>query len=816
MEKRIELLAPGGSFDSARVAILAGADAVYCGLQRFNARQRAKNLTPEEFKELLLIAHRHNCKVYLTLNTLLFENEINEIFELLSDIRLWGVDAVIVQDWGLIGLLKEYFPSVKVHGSTQMTTHNTGQLKLLKKSGVSSVNLCRELSLPEIREVCAECEVYGIKAEVFVHGAYCIAFSGQCYMSGVMSGRSGNRGECMQPCRKTYLYDGGNKRSPILNLKDLSAFSRLPDLIEAGVDALKIEGRMRNFTYVYVVVSAWRRQIDRYFDTGVAAKDDPELHKVFNRSFTCGYLDGDIGAHMFADSSEDRSLLTLGRVKSYTADTRTLQLESKTDIKPGTEIRIYSKEFTFVCTGIIEYETGENSYRFRITDKLKRHISKGDIICRRALPEVYADIKKRIENLHTPKTKLTVTIHGKAGERLTAGFKTDKLSVLVHSDTLLTPAGKHPLTKDIILKKIKNAAGKWFETEKIDFSEFNDNLFLPLSDLTRMLRKAFDELNTGVNNIEEVRIRPFLGPENPPPSQTPPSVALLSDKIDELNQCGGPANKLLLELPVDMGNHIDYYCRLLNRHEGIIPWFPAILIGKRFSGAVQLLKKLNPPLLVTDNSGIGAVASEMGIGWIAGPLLNCTNSLALRTLHKYGGCSGAFISHELNRNRMKSIFAPSEDFSRWYTLFAPLLLMNTRQCIIRNCGYCRKKRFDDECLESCSRRKEILDDNKRSLFLVKRRGFYNQLYNGTHYFNPDIINDINPGNAVFLVDLRAIPSKTSLYVSKKEFVEKIEAAVIGDNAVRKTLPKLAGSTTAGQYFRGLKDAKRKKPTIIHE
>ena len=371
-EKKIELLAPGGDEHSVKAAILAGADAVYCGLPAFNARQRAENITPGKLEELVLIAHQHGCRIFVTLNTLIVEEEIDEVLRLLTLTAAMGIDAVIVQDAGLLYLIREYFPSLEVHASTQMTTHNTGQLDLLSGFGVSQANLCRELALPEIQLLCSHGRTIGLKSEVFIHGAYCISFSGQCYMSSAMSGRSGNRGACVQPCRRIYRYGSSlrSKGTPF-NLKDNSAFSRCGKLITAGMSSLKIEGRIKNYKYVFAAVSAWRRQLEMYFRSGMVSADDNALGSVFNRSFTSGYLDGEISPSMFSDSSRDRSLVPVSAIRSYTADTGVLTLVEEALVDPDTPVLVYGPGFTFICTGFCRKRTGRFEYQFTISHKLK-------------------------------------------------------------------------------------------------------------------------------------------------------------------------------------------------------------------------------------------------------------------------------------------------------------------------------------------------------------------------------------------------------------------------------------------------------------
>ena len=243
MKRQIELLAPGGNIDSIKAAIAAGADAIYCGLNKFNARNRATNINFEELMGVLSLAHRNNCKVFLTLNIIITGSEIPALIRLLNKLVNTSIDGVIIQDFGLFYLLSKYFKGLEIHASTQLNTHNEGQIKFLSKLSADRVILSRELNLDEIKALALAGHKNNIQTEVFVHGSYCISFSGLCYMSSVHGGNSGNRGRCSQPCRDSYLTTPEGKDFP-LNLKDNSAYSDLRELSDAGVDSVKIEGRV--------------------------------------------------------------------------------------------------------------------------------------------------------------------------------------------------------------------------------------------------------------------------------------------------------------------------------------------------------------------------------------------------------------------------------------------------------------------------------------------------------------------------------------------------------------------------------------------
>lgn len=304
---QFELLAPGGDLDSIKAAIAAGADAIYCGLDRFNARNRATNLTLDNLNGVLHLAHQHNCKIFLTLNVLILESEIPAIIRLLSQLKTTSIDGVIVQDLGLAYILKHHFPQLDVHASTQLNTHNEGQILFLNQLTASRVNLSRELNIDEIKHLAQFGRQHNVMMEVFVHGSYCIGFSGLCYISSARNGASGNRGRCSQPCREQYLPTKAGYNYP-LNMKDNSAFGDLEALANAGVYSLKVEGRIKKSHYVYTVVDNWRKQIDRLCDGVELSSDTRELYTVFNRDFSNAFLQGDFGKSMYIDNPRDHAV----------------------------------------------------------------------------------------------------------------------------------------------------------------------------------------------------------------------------------------------------------------------------------------------------------------------------------------------------------------------------------------------------------------------------------------------------------------------------------------------------------------------------
>lgn len=297
-DKLPELLAPAGDLEALYAAVEAGADAIYVGGKRFGARAFAKNFDDEELKRAVRYCHLHGVKLYVTVNTLIFDREIGELSDFAAFLYEIGVDAIIVADLGALKIIKERVPDLELHASTQMCVHSTEGAKTAAELGCSRVVLARELALSDIDEITADAPA---ETEVFLHGALCVCHSGQCLFSSLVGGRSGNRGECAQPCRLPY--NGG--RYP-LSLSDLSLADHIQELISSGTASLKIEGRMKSADYVYGVTRIYRRLLDE--GRNASAKEKAELARIFSRGgFTDGYFTGKYSGMTGVRTEEDKS-----------------------------------------------------------------------------------------------------------------------------------------------------------------------------------------------------------------------------------------------------------------------------------------------------------------------------------------------------------------------------------------------------------------------------------------------------------------------------------------------------------------------------
>ena len=291
MNKNIEILAPAGSFEAVSAAVRTGADAVYMGTDKFNARLRADNFSDEEIREAIRYCHAHGVKVHITMNTLVSDSELEDAMGVIKRVCQWGADVLILQDIGLASLVKKAVPSIERHASTQMSVQTLSGVKLLEKMGYSRVVLPRECTKAEIENIRKNTD---IEIEIFVHGAHCMSVSGQCYMSSMFGSRSGNRGVCAQPCRLPFKVDAGTGYD--LSLKDLSVVEHIKEIADMGVVSVNIEGRMKRPEYVAAAVSAVKNSLKGEQDSKMLS----DLRAVFSRSgFTDGYFTDNRGKDMF-------------------------------------------------------------------------------------------------------------------------------------------------------------------------------------------------------------------------------------------------------------------------------------------------------------------------------------------------------------------------------------------------------------------------------------------------------------------------------------------------------------------------------------
>lgn len=767
-KRKIELLAPGGDIDSIKAAISAGADAIYCGLNKFNARNRATNLDFDDLNGVLNLAHGHNCKIFLTLNIIMVERDIPPLISLLNRLVNTSIDGVIVQDLGLLYLLSEYFKDLKIHASTQLTTHNEGQILFLSKLNTAQVNLARELNIHEIKALALTGQNNKILTEVFVHGSYCISFSGICYMSSVLGGKSGNRGRCSQPCRDRYLTTPKGKNFP-LNLKDNSAYFDLREISDAGVGSLKIEGRIKKLDYVHTVVNAWKNQIRSFYNTNELNHDNSDLYKVFNRDFSNAYLKGDINKNMFIDNPRDNSIQHLSEVNHY------------------------------------------DTNHEMVMDQIKLYEEKD---------EITANVKKKIKQLSIAKSPLAIRISGKVDTPLKVSVKTRDSSFIVLSRSNLVTAGTdtpnrsgekqrrdvktgkttaRSLDYNIIYKKFKSLNNTEYFIEHLQLENLQSDLFIPFKELTSIKNRISFHLKGSKEVIDPIDV-PGLNKQRA--FNIKPELSLLISSRKDLHLCDETASHIFFELPSCPKNQYSEFMEFFLNNKNLIPWFPSILMGENYTAALSFLQKLQPKLLVTNNTGIAYEACNEGIPWIAGPYLNIVNSFSLLCLKEKFNCHGAFISNEISKNQIKIIKKP-DNFKLYYSVYHPVLLLTSRQCLLQPVIGCEKNSVDENCIQTCQKGSSITNLKKVSLSIEKSRGNYHCIYFHQNFLNPDIVTDLPDFFSDFFIDLRDIKTETQIESNKVQIIKLFENLLSGTPNSKNELKQMIHPSTNTQYIKGI-------------
>ncbi|PMG77982.1 peptidase U32 family protein [Vibrio lentus] len=751
MSRKIELLAPGGDVEAIKAAIVAGANAVYCGLDTFNARNRASNLSLDELNGVIRLAHEYGCEVFLTLNVVLLEHEIKSITKLLNQLVNTKLDGIIVQDLGLFDLVKKHFPSLDVHASTQLTTHNEGQIKFLSKIGATRVNLSRELNLPEIKMLTEVAHDHDVLTEVFVHGALCIAFSGQCYSSSVSVGNSGNRGRCSQACRDEYeITDAGNKFP--LNLKDNSAYYDLPELVDAKVDSLKVEGRIKGAHYVYTVVDTWRKQIDSFVESGLLIEDDSNLHKVFNRDFTNSFLKGNLTKDMFIDNPRDNSM-------NYAVDKAT---------KENNEISVV--QIQEVTSDLYEAKNALGS-----------------------------EMRDKIEFLDIRKTPVSLSFSAKLGQPFTVTVNTAKENFTVQSKSLLVAAGEKAIDQELLEKRFKAVKSAVHTLESYNYDNLDAGLIIPLKEVSNLRDEIDFVLNGSVDVIKHVDV-PVL-PQHPKVNEKPTMSMLIAD-VEDLHLCDVTEADVYFKLPESFKKRCNKYIDILAANPRLIPWFPAVLIGKDYDEAVRILEEIKPARIVTNNTGIAYKAYEMGIEWVAGPFMNTTNSHALVTLQEELNCAGAFISNEINKGQIRHIRRP-ENFKLFYSIYHPILMMTSRQCFFQRTVGCNKPSIEAGCMLKCEKATTITNVKGISFAVDKQKGGYPSIYNHEQFLNHDAVTDFSGLFDEFFIDLTNIGAGSKEVQDKVELIKHFQDLIDGVDGSQQNLEQLVEVRTNAQYVQGL-------------
>lgn len=512
IKRKPELLAPAGDAQALRAAVENGADAVYFGGKMFGARAYAGNFDRQEIKAALEYAHTRDVRVYITVNTLVDNREFGELTDYLFFLYREGVDALIIQDIGVAGLIKELLPDFPLHGSTQMTVHNAAGCSFLENLGVERAILAREVGLAELMSICQNSP---LDLEVFVHGAICFCYSGQCLLSSMIGGRSGNRGRCAQPCRLPYhLVDekeqevrGIPGKYP-LSPKDLMLLREIPDLIKAGVTSLKIEGRMKSAEYVATVVRIYREALDSAWDDPqnymVSSQDVQDLALVFNRGFTTGYFHGDPGRELIGYTKPNNRGLFLGRVEKVVKNR--ISIMTRLPLKVGDEIEFWTGDGHSSLTLEKIYVRGRSTEQVPSGSELEIsvpfHVKKGDRVFKTHDQQLVELARESISGVSRRRVPLNVRVVAHLGEPLLLeGRDEDGFHAIAQGEFLGERARKHELTADLLDEQIGRLGNTPFTLHDLE-CDIEAGVIFPISEINAVRRQLTVAL-------EKARLYPF-------------------------------------------------------------------------------------------------------------------------------------------------------------------------------------------------------------------------------------------------------------------------------------------------------------------
>ncbi|MCI0502106.1 MAG: U32 family peptidase [Fusobacteria bacterium] len=709
MIKHIELLAPAGGYDQLKAAVYSGADAIYFGGSRFSARSKANNFTVDEIIKARRLTNKYNVKMYCAINTLIKDDEIEDALNYIGFIYKIGIDAFIIQDLGLLKLVLEYFPDIEIHSSTQLSIQNSYGLKLLKNLGIKRAVIPREVSFKDIQSLAKE----GIELEMFVHGAICISFSGQCLMSSMIGGRSGNRGSCAQPCRLKYdLIDYNSKEkltecpSAILSPKDMMLIENMQELIDAGVTSFKIEGRMKTPEYVAAIVKYYREAIDKALNKEkfILTKDkNDEIAQVFSRDFTSEYLYGRSGKELMNANKPNHRGVLLGRIKSYNSGK--IEVLLKTNLDKGDKLSVWTTKegrVNFKADKILlnDREVTRGKIGDVVVLDSPKRVFEGDRIFKIESIHLKIEMEKQFKEKENDELiPLKISVKAKAGEQLLLVF-IDGLGnqTTVTSADRLELANKHPVTENSVKEQIRLGDTDYYLDSLIMDA---DPVMVPKSLLNNLRREAINNLMSYRQVTEYLKIKLEM-PKNirEDSENMVPRFTVKVENTDKLKEAL-KTKAQYISLPMfsfqSIGDSFDSIISYISQlssleKDKIILELPRIIREEdlfKVKEKILSAKKYINNYLVHTLDGVQLV-KELGAGNIhASSGLNIFNNYSYLFLKDKFGLKEFEYSKELNLSQLKVIAKGGQ-----LQIFGIIELMILEHCIIGTqlgIGRCKSK-----------------------------------------------------------------------------------------------------------------------------
>ena len=729
----IELLAPVGHREGLLAAVTNGADAIYVGGADFGARKEAA-FTNEELIEVIKFSHLHNVKVYVTVNTTIFDQELEALKEYIHFLYLNDVDAIIVQDIGVAHLVKQMYPDFELHFSTQMTLHNTKGVEFAKQFGADRVVVARENTLEEIK---AMKQAVDIDLEVFVHGALCVCYSGQCLMSSMIGARSGNRGACAQTCRLPYelvdLSSGetldSNVGDFLLSPKDLKTIDEIGELIEAGVTSFKIEGRLKKPEYVATVVKAYREAIDQYVETRrvkISKQTHADMDQIFSRGFTKGFLFGDKGLNwMSADRPNHKGIL-IGEVVNVKGKRVTINLKSPLEVGDG---------LRFV--GLNSKDQGLQVQKMFVKGNDVKLANPGNVDLDAPFPvskgmKVYkttsVSLAKRVEvtEKSVPKIDIYGEVSAKLGEPL-------KIMVTVETEEVFETATNTPLSQDRLKQQLEKTGSTAFSFAYININ-MDEGITMPISIINKIRRELLEKLEKNrtqhhagrqrreiqptVSNLDTTTITPQLtvSVRNIKQLQT-----VLNHNIETIYYKDIKTLKKAVELGAAHG-------------VTIIPQLPRIIDDSEIEQATQIIESLPLQTIMLGEYGMYHALQNKGYTFLTDFAFNTNNVQSIQAL-KQLGVSQVTLSYEINQKQLRGLVKQSP-LPTEMIVYTRIPMMITKHCPVK---LLNQQEFCRMCLSTPF---GLRDRKNKILPLLRTGNCITEIFNSQHLILIEFLSEL--------------------------------------------------------------------------
>lgn len=735
-KSKYELLAPAGDMAALKAAVSAGANAVYLGYDEFSARAKAKNFNKEELREAINYAHLRDVKIYVTFNILIADFEIKRAMESVKMLYEIGVDALILQDLGIAKEIRKNSPDFEVHASTQMAVNNFYGAKFLKEMGFSRVVLARETPLFELEKI----KELDIDVETFIHGALCVSYSGECLMSSMIGGKSGNRGECAQACRKSYeILDFEKnkigKRLYYISPKDLNTLDDVAKIINSGGYSLKIEGRMKNPEYVYTVVSSYKNSLENK----LSQEDKEDTEQVFNRGFTKGLFNGDFGNDFISSDRPDNRGVEIGKVIDARKNSAKVIFDEDVFEGDGLEFISSSGRFGMRSNDFYEANIPHEINLFKapiINSKVNRTYSK----------KLYEKVDEKLENYYY-KRALDIDLRIKIGERPLIKVKSGDLFANFELDRLVEVAKKSGLDRERVIENISKTGDSIFEVRSVEL-DLDDNAFLPISAINELRREATKILEDKIlyASIDRFKIENNLENKNFE-KQNKDKKSKIKVFFNKFKDLENSSLKAIDEIIIRAKDLEKFNKKFKSREVSI--YLDKFYSYKELENLREyILKNRNVRGIWINNLSEYYIFKDEGLEINGDIGLNVFNRL---TSDFFGdlGLKSITLSPELNSSQIQKI-VNNNDAELNLISYGRLPVMTMKHCpfsVIKNCK-------NEKNCPTCKYKNYLLRDEKNVDFEVLRQNTFTEIFNSYPILLDGYVNKLldNKVNLLILAD----------------------------------------------------------------